>query len=54
MSDCQEMIELWFSVQTNQQCVSYGVCNMSFVLYNVQVLSVEMVDGNGEGQVSSY
>jgi hypothetical protein len=51
MTDCQEVIEICFSVEANH-FVSWCMCNMSLVL-DVQVLSVEKVGINEEGQASS-
>ena len=53
MSDyCQEMIQFWFIVETNHG-MSW-VCETCLLSCDVQVLSVETVDDNGEGQVSLY
>ena len=52
MSDCQEMTKLWFSVEISNQGVSSGACDTCLLSCDVQVLNIEMVDDNGEGQAS--
>jgi hypothetical protein len=51
MSDYQEVIELWISV-FRLTIAWVGVCATCRLSRDVQVLSIEMVDNNGEGQAS--
>lgn len=46
------MIKIWFSVETNR-CVNV-VCATCLLSCDVQVICVEMVHDNGEGQTSLY